>query len=91
LKLGLESGWLRKLYQKISSFYDVKILVALPDGEGGGTWEEFVAEDFCDEDVGHVFGFEAVAADSGVGASQVSWFPGLVQGAGNPSLLPVVS
>ena len=41
-----------------------------------------MAEDFCDEDVlGHVFGFKAVAADSGVGASQVAWFPGLVQGA----------
>jgi hypothetical protein len=27
-----------------------------------------MAEDFCDEDVlGHVFGFKAVAADSGVG------------------------
>jgi hypothetical protein len=27
----------------------------MPDGEGGGPWEEFMAEDFCDEDVlGHV-------------------------------------
>ncbi len=35
-----------------------------------------MAEDLGDEDVvGHVFGFEAVAADSGVGASQVAWFP----------------
>jgi hypothetical protein len=61
---------------------NVKILVALADGEGSGPWEEFMAEDFCDEDVlGHVFGFKAVAADSGVGASQVAWFPGLVEGA----------
>jgi hypothetical protein len=42
--------------------HDVKILIALPDGEGGGAWEEFVAEDFSAKDVlGHVFGFEAVA------------------------------
>ena len=41
-----------------------------------------MAEDFCDEDVlGHVFGFKAVAADSGVGASQVAWFPGKGEGA----------
>jgi hypothetical protein len=41
-----------------------------------------MAEDFCDEDVlGHVFGFKAVAADGGVGASQVSWFPGKGEGA----------
>jgi len=67
-------------YQNDSSPYDIEILVALPDGEGSGSWEEFMAEDFCDEDVlGHVFGFESVAADSGVGASQVAWFPGLVQ------------
>ena len=26
-------------------------------------------------------GFKAMAADSGVGAEQVAWFPGLVQGA----------
>ena len=69
-------------YQKISSPYDIEILVALADGEGSGAWEEFMAEDFSDEDVlGHVYGFKAVAADSGVGASQVAWFPGKVQGA----------
>jgi len=68
--------------RKSSSPYDIEILVALPDGEGSGPWEEFMAEDFSDEDVlGHVYGFKAVAADSGVGASQVAWFPGLVQGA----------
>src|SRR5260370_31299750 len=66
----------------LSSSFNVKILVALADGEGGGPWEEFMAEDFCDEDVlGHVFGFKAVAADSGVGASQVAWFPGKGEGA----------
>ena len=54
-------------YQNDSSPYDIEILVALPDREGSGSWEEFMAEDFCDEDVlGHVFGFESVAADSGV-------------------------
>jgi hypothetical protein len=42
--------------QKDSLSYDVKILITLPDGESGGSWEEFMAEDFCDEDVlGHVF------------------------------------
>ena len=41
-----------------------------------------MAEDICDEDVlGHVYGFKAVAADSGVGASQVAWFPGKGEGA----------
>ena len=41
-----------------------------------------MAEDFCDEDVlGHVFGIIAVPADSGVGASQVAWFPGKGEGA----------
>jgi hypothetical protein len=73
---------LKQLAFILSSSFNIEILVALPDGEGGGPWEEFMAEDFCDEDVlGHVFGFEAVAADSGVGASQVAWFPGLVDGA----------
>jgi hypothetical protein len=64
------------------SISNVEILVALPDGEGSGPWEEFMAEDFCDEDVlGHVLGFKAVAADSGEGASQVAWFPGKGEGA----------
>ena len=36
-----------------------------------------MAEDFCDENVlGHVFGFKAVAADGGVGASQVAGLVG---------------
>ena len=39
-----------------------------------------MAEDLCQEDVvGLVLRFEAVAADGGVGAAQVSWFPGFVQ------------
>jgi hypothetical protein len=62
--------------------YDIEILVALADGESGCSWEEFMAEDFCDEDVlGHAYWFEAVAADSGIGASQVAWFPGKGEGA----------
>jgi len=41
-----------------------------------------VAEDLGQEDVvGHVFGFEAVAADGFVGAAEVARFPGLVEGA----------
>ena len=46
-----------------------------------------MAEDLGEEDVvGLVLRFEAMAADGGVGASQVSWFPGFVQraeGGGN--------
>ena len=56
-----------------------EILVALPDRQGGGARQEFVAEDLGHEDVvGHVFGLEAVAADSGVGRAQVARFPGKV-------------
>ena len=41
-----------------------------------------MAEDFCDEDVfGHVYWFKALAADSGVAAAQVTWFPGKSEGA----------
>jgi hypothetical protein len=74
---------LKQLAFILSSSFNVKILVALPHGEGSGPWEEFMAEDFCDEDVlGHVYGFKAVAADSGVGA----WFPGKGEGAEGGSL-----
>jgi hypothetical protein len=39
-----------------------------------------VPQDLCKEDiVGHVPGFEAVAADGSIGASEVAWFPGLIQ------------
>jgi hypothetical protein len=39
-----------------------------------------MTEDLCEEDiVGHVFGFEAVAADGSIGASEVAWFPRLVK------------
>ena len=37
-------------------------------------------EDLGEEDVvGLVLRFEAVAADGGVGASEVAWFPGCVE------------
>ena len=62
---------------------NIKILIGLPYGEGGIGTEEFVAEDLCEEDiVGVVFGFEIVATDGAVGASQVAGFPGLGQGQG---------
>ena len=49
----------------------------LSDGEGSVWAEEFMAEDLGEEDiVGLVFGFELVATDGAVGASEVSWFPG---------------
>jgi hypothetical protein len=36
-----------------------------------------MTQDLCEEDiVGLVLGFEAVATDDAVGASEVSWFPG---------------
>jgi hypothetical protein len=61
---------------------NVKILVTLSYGEGCIGTEEFVAEDLGEEDiVGDVFGFEAVATDGAVGASEVSWFPREVEGA----------
>ena len=41
-----------------------------------------MAEDLGEEDiVGLVFGFELVATDGAVGASEVAWFPGSFQGA----------
>ena len=41
-----------------------------------------MAEDLSEEDiVGLVFGFELVATESAVGAAEVSWFPGQVEGA----------
>jgi hypothetical protein len=60
---------------------NVKILITLAYGKGCVWSEEFMTEDLSEEDiVGDVFGFEAVAADGGVGAAQVAGFPGLVQG-----------
>jgi hypothetical protein len=56
---------------------DIKILITLPDRQAGIWTEEFMAEDLCEEDiVGLVFGFELVATDGAVGASEVAWFPG---------------
>jgi hypothetical protein len=47
---------------------NVEILVALPDRESGGAWQEFVSQDLGQEDiVGHVLGLETVAADCAVG------------------------
>ena len=67
-------------YRDVSRLSNVKILITLPDGEGCVRSEEFMAEDLCEEDiVGLVLRFEAVAADGGVGAAQVSWFPGFVR------------
>jgi len=41
-----------------------------------------MTEDLCEEDiVGDVLGFEAVATDGAVGASEVAGFPGEVEGA----------
>jgi hypothetical protein len=56
--------------------FDIEILITLTDGESSSAWEEFMAEDIGNEDiVGDVFGFELVAADSGVGAAQLARFP----------------
>jgi hypothetical protein len=60
-----------------SRLSNVKILITLSYGEGCIWTEEFMAEDLSEEDiVGLVFGFELVATDGAVGASEVSWFPG---------------
>jgi hypothetical protein len=64
-------------YRDSSRLSNVKILITLPDREGCVWSQEFVAEDLGEEDiVGLVFGFEAVATDGAVGASQVAGFPG---------------
>jgi hypothetical protein len=61
---------------------DIKILITLPDRERCIWSEEFMAEDLGKEDiVGLVFGFELVATDGAVGASQVAGFPREVEGA----------
>jgi hypothetical protein len=40
-----------------------------------------MSEDLSEEDiVGDVFGFELLATDGAVGASEVAWFPGKAQG-----------
>jgi hypothetical protein len=59
----------------------------MPCGKGCVRPEELLAEDLGQEDVvSLVLGFEFVAADSSVGAAEVTGFPGLVQraeGVGN--------
>jgi hypothetical protein len=69
------------------SISNVKILIALSYRKGCIRSEQLVAEDLGQEDVvGLVSGFELVAADSSVGASEVAGFPGFVQraeGVGN--------
>ena len=60
--------------------HDIEILITLPDGKGCIRSQQLMAEDLGQEDVvGLVSGFELVAADSSVGASEVAWFPGFVQ------------
>jgi hypothetical protein len=67
---------------------DKKILIALPHGKRCIRSQELVAEDLGRDDVvGLVLGFELVAADGAVSASQVAWFPGLVEGAEGVKLL----
>jgi hypothetical protein len=69
------------------SISNVEILIALSYRKGCIRSEQLVAEDLGQEDVvGLVSGFELVAADSSVGASEVAGFPGFVQraeGVGN--------
>jgi hypothetical protein len=64
-------------YSTGSRLSNVKILVTLSYGEGSVWAEWFMAEDLGEEDiVGLVFGFELVATDGAVGASEVAGFPG---------------
>ena len=56
--------------------FDIEVLVTLSYGEGCIWSEEFMTEDLCEEDiVGDVFGFEAVATDAAVGATDLFWNP----------------
>jgi hypothetical protein len=56
----------------------IEILIALADGKGGVRSQQFMPQDLGQEDiVGHVLGFEAVAADCAV-AAEVARFPGKV-------------
>jgi hypothetical protein len=65
-----------------SRLSNIKNLITLSYGKGCIWTEKFVAEDLSEEDiVGLVFGFELVATDGAVGASQVAGFPGEVEGA----------
>jgi hypothetical protein len=60
-------------FWQFSVSYDKEILVTLPDRESCSARQELITEDLCLEDiVGHVPGFEAVAADSSIGASEVA-------------------
>jgi hypothetical protein len=61
---------------------NVKILITLSYGKRSIGSEEFMAEDLGEEDiVGLVFGFELVATDGAVGASEVAGFPWSFEGA----------
>ena len=69
-------------YRDVSGLSNIKIFITLPDRQAGIWSEEFMSEDLGQEDVvGLVLRFEAVARDGGVGAAEVSRFPGFVQGA----------
>jgi hypothetical protein len=62
---------------QFSVILDIEILVTLSYGEGCIGTEDLGEEDI----VGDVFGFELVATDGAVGASEVAWFPREVEGA----------
>jgi hypothetical protein len=69
-------------YRDGSGHSNVKILITLPDRKRCVRPEEFMTEDLGEEDiVGLVFGFELVATDGAVGASEVAGFPRQVEGA----------
>ena len=62
--------------QKASPSHDIEILITLAYRKRCVRSEEFMPEDLGQEDVvGLVFGFEEVAADGSVGASEVARFP----------------
>jgi hypothetical protein len=70
--------WNSPILRGISELSNVKIVMGLPYRKGCVWTEEELGEE---EIVGLVFGFELVATDGAVGASQVAWFPGSVKGA----------
>ena len=61
----------------VTGLSNIKILITLSHGKRCIWPEELMPEDLGEEDiVGLVFGFELVATDGAVGASEVAWFPG---------------
>jgi hypothetical protein len=70
------------IHRNVSRLSNIKILVTLSDRKRGIWTQKFMTEDLGEEDiVGDVLGFESVATDGAVGASQVAGLPRQFEGA----------